>query len=65
MASSSQAPAPAPSTTGKLPAAALDGDVGIAAPGSKADGFGYVGVWAKDPAGLRGDRHALPPPTSR
>lgn len=33
-----------------MPAAALNGDVGIAAPGSKADGFGYVGVWAKDPA---------------
>ena len=30
---------------------ALTGDVAIAAPGSTADGFGYVGVWAKDAAG--------------
>ena len=26
----------------------MTGDVAIAAPGSKADGFGFVGVWAKD-----------------
>jgi hypothetical protein len=30
---------------------ALTGDVAIAAPGSTADGFGYVGVWAQDAAG--------------
>jgi hypothetical protein len=34
----------------KLPAG-LGGDVAIAAPGSTADGRGYVGVWAKDAAG--------------
>jgi hypothetical protein len=32
----------------KLPAAALSGDVAIAAPGSVAEGFGYVGVWVAD-----------------
>jgi hypothetical protein len=32
----------------KLPATALGGDVGVAAPGSAADGFGYVGVWVAD-----------------
>lgn len=35
---------------GKIPAAAVTGDVAIAAAGSKDDGFGYVGVWAKDAA---------------
>jgi hypothetical protein len=34
----------------KLPAAALGGDVGVAAPGSTADGFGYVGVWVVEAA---------------
>ena len=34
----------------KLPASALVGDVAAAAPGSTVDGFGYVGVWAKDAA---------------
>ena len=51
MASSSEAPAAPATTTGKLPVTAVGGDIGIAAPGSKADGFGYVGVWSKDPAG--------------
>lgn len=32
----------------KLPATALGGDVGVAAPGSTAEGFGYVGVWVAD-----------------
>jgi hypothetical protein len=36
--------------TGTIPAAALTGDVAVAAPGSTVDGFGYVGVWAKDAA---------------
>jgi len=45
MASMASAPA-----GGKLPAAAVTGDVGIAAAGSTTDGYGYVGVWAKDAA---------------
>jgi len=49
VSSSSSAESPA-AGTGKLSAAALTGDVAIAAPGSKADGFGFVGVWAKDAA---------------
>ena len=48
MASSSVEAAPA--TANKLPPAALTGDVAIAAPGSKADGMGFVGVWATDAA---------------
>jgi hypothetical protein len=32
----------------KLPANALGGDVGVAAPGSTAEGFGYVGVWVAE-----------------
>ena len=32
----------------KIPSEALTGDVAMAAPGSKADGRGYVGVWATD-----------------
>ena len=51
MASSSEAPAAPVTVTGKLPTTALGGDVGIAAAGSAKEGFGYVGVWAKDPAG--------------
>ncbi|HVY51333.1 MAG TPA: hypothetical protein VHA07_07175 [Devosia sp.] len=43
-------PAPGAAATGKLPATALGGDIGVAAPGSTADGFGYVGVWAVDAA---------------
>ncbi|OJX18323.1 MAG: hypothetical protein BGO82_19345 [Devosia sp. 67-54] len=52
MAASSAASSaePAAAATGKLAASALTGDVGVAAPGSKADGFGYIGVWAKDAA---------------
>jgi hypothetical protein len=42
------APPAASGTTGKLPAGALSGDVAVAAPGSTAEGFGYVGVWAAD-----------------
>jgi hypothetical protein len=42
--------APTPVALNKLPATALGGDVGVAAPGSKADGYGYVGVWVKDAA---------------
>jgi hypothetical protein len=34
----------------KLPAAALGGDIGIAAPGSTHDGFGYIGVWTASAA---------------
>jgi len=34
----------------KLPATALGGDVGVAAPGSTAEGFGYIGVWVADAA---------------
>ena len=34
----------------RIPATALTGDVAIAAPGSKKDGQGYIGVWAKDAA---------------
>ena len=49
MASSSME-APTPVALNKLPASALGGDIGIAAPGSKADGYGYVGVWVKDAA---------------
>ena len=48
MMMSSEAPAVADT---KLTAAALSGDVAIAAPGSATEGFGYVGVWAKDAAG--------------
>ncbi len=48
MVSSSEEPAPA--AANKIPAAALTGDVGVAAPGSKADGQGYVGVWVADAA---------------
>ena len=52
-ASSSSAPAAPPTAVAlnKLPAAALAGDVGVAAPGSTAEGFGYVGVWVLDAAG--------------
>lgn len=46
-ASASMAAAPA---GGKIPAAVMAGDVAAAAAGSKTDGFGYVGVWAKDAA---------------
>ena len=49
--SSAEAPAPAAPVQNPIPAAALKGDVAIAAPGSKADGQGYIGVWAKDAAG--------------
>jgi len=55
-ASSSVAPvaAAAPATAAaKLPAN-LFGDSAIAAPGSKTDGFGYVGIWVKDPAACAG-----------
>jgi hypothetical protein len=51
IAPSSSAQAPAVAADTKLPATALSGDVAIAAPGSATDGFGYVGVWAKDAAG--------------
>jgi hypothetical protein len=44
---SSMAAAPA---GGTIPATAVAGDVAIAAAGSTADGFGYIGVWAKDAA---------------
>jgi hypothetical protein len=47
--SSVEAPAMA-AEAAKLPAG-LGGDVAIAAPGSAAEGRGYVGVWAKDAAG--------------
>jgi hypothetical protein len=52
MAASSAASSaePAAAATGKLSASALAGDVGVAATGSTAEGFGYVGVWAKDAA---------------
>jgi len=49
-ASSSEAPAPA-AVEAKLPSTGLSGDTAIAAPGNATDGFGYVGVWAKDAAG--------------
>jgi len=32
----------------KIPSTALTGDVAMAAPGSKDEGRGYVGVWATD-----------------
>ena len=50
--SSSEAPVVAVAEN-KLPATVLSGggDIAIAAPGSAADGYGYVGVWAKDAAG--------------
>lgn len=48
MSSSSEAPvAPA---ANKIPAAALTGDIAVAAPGSTKDGLGYIGVWATDAA---------------
>lgn len=41
----------APAAGGRLSAAALSlADVAIAAPGSTKEGFGYIGVWAKDAA---------------
>ena len=49
-ASSAPAAPPTAVALNKLPANALAGDVGIAAPGSAAEGFGYVGVWVKDAA---------------
>ena len=49
--SSSEAPPVAPASPNKIPAAALVGDIAIAAPGSTKDGLGYIGVWAKDSAG--------------
>ncbi len=50
MASSASEAAPMAAATGKIPAAALTGDVEIAAAGSTTDGLGYVGVWATDAA---------------
>lgn len=41
---------PSAAQTGKIPAGALTGDVAIAAAGSATEGYGYVGVWAKDAA---------------
>lgn len=41
---------PVATALNKLPATALGGDVGVAAPGSTAEGFGYVGVWVTDVA---------------
>jgi hypothetical protein len=41
---------PVATALNKLPATALGGDVGVAAPGSTAEGFGYVGVWVVDVA---------------
>ena len=48
--SSSEMAASAAPAGGKIPAAAVTGDVAIAAAGSKTDGLGYIGVWAKDAA---------------
>ena len=48
--SSSEAPVAA-AAVNKLAPAALAGDVALAAPGSTVEGYGYVGVWAKDAAG--------------
>jgi hypothetical protein len=51
VSSSSAEASTAPSTTvGKLPATGLSGDTQIAANGSTAKGYGYVGVWATDAA---------------
>jgi hypothetical protein len=50
VSSSSEAPV-APAAVNKLPAGSLTGDVGLAAPGSTVEGYGYIGVWAKDAAG--------------
>lgn len=49
-ATSSEEPAMVTATAPKLPASGLSQDTMSAAGGRAGDGFGYVGVWAVDPA---------------